>query len=75
MNKHKHPPVFTSLESVPSGSAESDGRLMTLGFLLDHGLTESRYAFLNQKQRHYIESVLCVVIDRLCDHLDLISKR
>ena len=74
MPKLKHKPVFTSLDPVTSLSAKSDGSLIARCLILDHGYQIERFVSLNRPQQDYIEAALCVIIQDLCNHLDLLSS-
>lgn len=69
----KQKPVFTSLDPITSQSARSDGSLIARCLILDHGYQTSRFASLSRPQQDYIESTLCVIIQDLCDHLQLLG--
>ena len=69
----KRKPVFTSITPCNSQSAESDGKLIVMNIILNHGYRAERFATLSLKQKDYIESTLCVIIRELCNHLEKLS--
>ena len=73
MTKLKQKPVFTSLDPVISRSANSDGSLIARCLILDHGYRTERFVTLSLPQKDYIESTLCIIIQDLCNHLDLLG--
>lgn len=74
MPKIKQKPLFTSLDPHKLQSAESDGKLIVMGIILDHGYKTERFVNLSRKQKDYIESTLCVIINQLCEHLEKLSS-
>jgi len=74
MPKLKQKPVFTSLDPVTSQSANSDGALIAKFIIINHGFQSERFPLLSRKQKDYIESTLCVIINDLCYHLSLLTS-
>lgn len=66
-------PTFKNLDADRSQSAQSDGELIVAGLILDHGYKADRFATLSRRQKDYIESTLCVIINGLCDHLQMLT--
>lgn len=66
-------PIFNNLDTKRSQSAHSDGELIVAGIILDHGYSADRFATLSRRQKDYIESTLCVIINDLCDHLQTLT--
>jgi len=66
-------PTFNNLDTSKSQSAQSDGTLIVAGIVLDHGYSTDRFATLTRRQKDYIESTLCVIINGLCDQLQTLT--
>ena len=67
-------PIFNNLNASKSQSAESDGMLIVAKLVLDHGFGRDRFITLTRRQKDYIESTLCVLINGLCDHLQMLTN-
>jgi len=67
-------PTFNNLDTSKSQSAESDGMLIVASLVLDHGYSIDRFATLSRRQKDYIESTLCIIINGLCDHLQTLTS-
>ena len=66
-------PIFKNLDAKRSQSAQSDGNLIVSGLILDHGYSSDRFTTLSRRQKDYIESTLCVIINDLCNHLQTLT--
>lgn len=74
MPKLNHRPTFTNLDSSKSLHAFADGDLIATGIILDHGYGADRFVTLTRRQKDYIESTLCVIINGLCDQLQKLTN-
>ena len=74
MPKIKQKPLFTYPADQFSSSSVSDGKLITESLILNHGYDLNRFSLLSRREKDYIESTLCVIIQQLCDHLEKLSS-
>jgi len=66
-------PKVKAMKSGSTGNPQEDANLITKVLISNHGLNIDRFKKLPYERMLYCESLLCQVVQSLCDHLTKLS--
>jgi len=66
-------PKLKAMKIGSTSNPQEDGDLITKVLISDHGLNTDRFKKLSYERMLYCESLLCHIVQSLCDHLTKLS--
>lgn len=74
MPELKKQPLFTMIDPIKGSGAMADGNVITQHLIMKYGWAECYYKSRSEYGKDIIETTICTIIQKLCDHLEKLTS-